>query len=130
MKNITKIISSIVLSTCVMSSAMASQGYYGTPKAKTANAANYSQVVLHNYTPDTYMAYATFQPTGKTQNLPLGASYPYNTISYDINYPDNQVCLNVVRDFDGATVFNSCLSSGNINVGPYKSGKTPNVTVK
>jgi hypothetical protein len=133
MKKTTALIGALLLSTSLIGSAFASDAHYGQSTAKKAavNGANYSQVVLHNYTHDTYMAYATFQPSGKQTNLHVGEfNSGTDVITYDVDYPDSTVCFNVIRDFDGAQVFNSCVNSGNVNIGPYLSAnKKPNVQV-
>lgn len=115
--------------------AFASQSYYGLPKATAAKQTRDverrdSQVVLHNYTNDTYSAYATFQSTGQTSYLFIDAAgTPRSTVTYQINYPDYSVCLNVIRNFDGAQVYNNCLYTGNVNLGPYRFRREPVVNV-
>ncbi|GEM_PF-5985375 len=128
MKNITKIISTVLLSSCIMSSAIASQAYYGTTKVSASNAANNSRVFLINHTGLEYTVYTTFHPTGASSSGPLS---PYGTDTFDINETDYEVCLTVVENYyPGETVFDGCVSSGRVDVGPWMTGtKKPSVNV-
>lgn len=110
----------------ITSNVYASQAYYGLPKSVPTNqsktaAAQYSAVSVRNYTRDTYMSYATFQ-NSRPINLMLGAyGSGMDIINYDINYPDTFVCLNVIRNYDGANVYSGCLPSGVVSIGLYAS---------
>jgi hypothetical protein len=136
MKQLAKLFFAFLVSISLLSTAYASTGYYGSPKklftAKSHMAGgNNGQVVLYNYTSDSYMAYATFKDSNAPLNLALGPAHSgTDIITYDINFPDYAVCIQVVRDFDNAVVYNDCLSDGNIFIGPYAVGsKKPTVRV-
>src|SRR5258708_7293658 len=93
---------SILLGLSVAGSAIASLPYYGLPKHESQKSMpNDSNVVVDNHTFDFYTIYATYQCFAPYQcsqptNFPL---YPQNDprkmITYPVNYPDYQVCLNV-----------------------------------
>lgn len=126
LKKLSKIAAALVISSCIAGTAAASDASYGLPKKSAADAkGTYSTVVLYNYTADNYTSYATFSPSGKQSNLYVG---PYRSgmdiITYNIDYPDTQVCLKIFRNVDQYPVFNSCLSSGNVNIGPYALGSS------
>jgi len=126
-----KILGGLLLSMTIVSSAMASSAFYANQASANKSAAN-NLVRLHNYTHDGYMAYATFESSGQTVNLhldPFSGGSGRDVINYNINSGDYEVCVNVIRDFDGASVFDSCESSGDINIGPYMLGGKPSVKV-
>ncbi len=139
MNKMITVVGALLLSTSLIGSAVASEAYYGQPKQKLANtkaAASNSQVVLHNYTYGEYTAYATYQPTGKQEQPfyvgPEGSGM--DVITYDINYPDHEVCLDVVMhnvgpDHHDESVYDDCLSYGNANIGPYMTANKPAVKV-
>ncbi|MHB1948077.1 MAG: hypothetical protein ACYCQI_08195 [Gammaproteobacteria bacterium] len=131
MKKLLKALTGLLLCGAMAGSVVASEGYYGAPKALNANSPKFSRVVLTNYTWDTYDTYAEFQPTFSHLNLVLGRSGSgRHQITYDIHSPDQVVCLNVVRQFDRVNVYSGCLVSGGINIGPYAANnKLPTVTV-
>jgi hypothetical protein len=131
MKKLFKTLTSLVFCGAMMGSAVASEGYYGAPKAVSENSPKFSRVVVTNYTGDVYDVYATFLPTDTTLNLPLlNYGRREHQITYHIHYPDNRVCLDVVRQFDGANVYSGCLYSGGVNIGPYAANsKLPTITV-
>lgn len=131
MKKLLKALTGLLLCGAMMGSAVASEGYYGAPKELNANSPKFSRVVLTNYTWDTYDSYAEFQPTFSRLKLFLGRSGSgTHQITYDIHYPDTAICLNIVRQFDGVSVYSGCLTSGTISIGPYaNNSKLPSVTV-
>src|SRR3990167_7635500 len=139
MKLNTKLI--LALTMIVSANTFASTAYYGLPKqpvVQTANkAALTSYVAVYNYTYDIYTVHAVFLPKGTVvqPDYTLDVYHsPMGIITYQIEYPDTLVCLQVVRNFDHFTVFprdgqNSCLASGNVNIGPYKSANRPTVAI-
>jgi len=133
MKKVSKLFLTALSGLVLAGSVYASDAYYGLPKHKATasnSSANAGPVVLYNYTYDSYMTYATFKPSNKPMNLPIGPrGSGTDILTYDINYPDYQVCVTVVRDFDHATVFSNCESSGNINIGPYANNGTSHLPI-
>jgi hypothetical protein len=98
--------------------AATSGGYYGEPKATNTNE-GYFSITVRNYTPYTYTAQGVYYPSGKSEVIPLNTMYPYNTYTFVDRFPDNQVCISVIRDLDRFPVVNRCYTNGqNINIGP------------
>jgi len=123
----------------LISSAFASDAYYLSAKpnstAPMAVPGTYATVILSNHTAYSYHAYATFQGSGKSKNLVLGPQgAPSQAIEYDVDYPDYEVCLHVVRDIDGQVVpglDNQCYTySQTVNINPpARSGAMPMVSL-
>lgn len=134
LKSILKITTAIIISTSFIGTAIASSAHYGVPsKALTASAkGTYSSVVLYNYTPYDYTAYAVFQNSGKQlEPFYVGSSGSgMDVITYDIDYPDTKVCLTIVRNIDHASIYEGCSSYGNVKIGPYTLHNKPSVKVE
>jgi len=152
MKKLAKFILAFTISIPFMTSADASDAYYGLPQ-KTAHVAtgknlgdSYSgYVTLYNHTPQTYIANGTFYPSGKSMNNlllnPVGSidpasGYPSDTITYDISYPDTYVCISAMRYTDHVTVLpTTCRRGGfRIDIGPGPVGALnntmPTITIR
>jgi len=138
LKQISKIAAALIFGSSFIGVAMASGAHYGLPtKALAASSAtnvkgSFGTVVLYNYTSYDYTAYTTFQPSGK--QLPSYYVGTYRSgmdiITFDIDYPDTQVCLDIVRNIDRMEVYKDCSSNGNLNIGPYLLNNKPVVKVE
>jgi hypothetical protein len=123
MKNILKFTLSICASLVIANAAFASDAHYGNARSATnllTPSAHGSQVVLYNLTGGYYTAYTTFQPSGAVSSLTLG---PYGssigTITYDINTPDTQACLDVYDAASQKVSFYGCMSTGSALISGY-----------
>lgn len=121
MKSIKKVLVGLFLAAGLIGSAVASEGYYGTPKVNaSANSPQFSRVTVQNTSYDNYTAYAIFQPSGRAINLALGVpGSRMDIINYDINYPDNMVCLSVIRQYDSRLTYSGCVATSGTIFIPY-----------
>lgn len=122
MKKFSKIAAALILGGALVGNAFATSNVtYGVEKAlaKTKANANTSVVHLYNHTDDTYTAYATFEPSGDHWTNDLGYYGSKNdSITYTIRYPDDEVCLKVVRDADGWVPYNDCYYNSDLYIEP------------
>ena len=128
-----KLLATIVVGTIISSSAFAaSTPYYGKPKTEAAvkSTGAGSYVTVYNNTYDVFMVHADYEcypgyMCSPSSDLTLDVvGSPYSVITYPVNFPDSEVCL----DIQG--VFASCLNSGNVIIGPYQLGsKKPQVQI-
>lgn len=130
--NKSKFLATFVLGASLLSStAFATAPYYGKPQQNNAKSVGgNAYVTVYNYTNASYMVNANYQcypgyPCSAPTSLPIYAvGSPYSVITYPINFPDTQVCLFIPG------VYSGCLSSGNLNIGPYRYGtKSPSVNI-
>jgi hypothetical protein len=76
-----------------------------------------SQVMLINLTHENYMAHSLYRGTGQEYSLPLlAAGTSQDRILYPISYPVYDVCLDVIRQSTGLSIFQDCLAYGTIYI--------------
>ncbi|HSW68730.1 MAG TPA: hypothetical protein VLI69_01055 [Gammaproteobacteria bacterium] len=99
MKRLIKFILATTLTASLVTAAAASGGHYGMPAKKAAGKLGDSisgYVTLYNLTNSTYNVTATFYSSQTQSFLPIyPANDPRSIITYDISYPDTQVCISV-----------------------------------
>jgi hypothetical protein len=119
MNKLSKVLAGIILECALITCAHASEGVYNTAKHEPAVASpRYTIATLTNYTSSSYMSYSSFLPSHLSADMQLGYSGSgIDSIRYTITYPDNIICLDVVRA-DGYVVWFGCLTGGNYGIYP------------
>jgi hypothetical protein len=138
MKNFAKLALALAIGTSFIQTASASSVYAGAPK--TAVAANSkTQVVgyatVYNHTSYYFSVDATFQPHGQTFNdIPIcPAGYYCDTLTYEINHPDNAVKVQI-RQYGSTTEvimpYTILYPGSRVDIWPtLTANKLPTVTV-
>jgi hypothetical protein len=118
MHKMLKIVASVAVGTVLASSAFAATQavYFDAKTGPAVSAPNYLVATLTNYTNSLYMSYSSNLPSHLSADMPLGRyGSSTSSIQYNIVYPDNVVCMDVVRS-DGYVVWFGCLAGGNYGI--------------